>query len=84
MLPSSEGEGDFTIVKFRLRFGRCRVILKQRKETPISYRKWTPAQKMAIVLEGLKSQSTVAVIYRNHGISKMQYYPEEIPLEEAA
>ncbi len=40
----------------------------------MSYRKWTPAQKMAIVLEGLKSQSTVAEICRQHGISQTQYY----------
>jgi transposase len=40
----------------------------------MSYRKWTPTQKMAIVLEGLKSQVTVAEICRNHGISQTQYY----------
>lgn len=40
----------------------------------MSYRKWTPTQKMAIILEGLKSQSTVAEICRNHGISQTQYY----------
>jgi len=40
----------------------------------MSYRKWTPAQKMAVVLEGLKSQSTVAEICRQHGISQTQYY----------
>lgn len=40
----------------------------------MSYRKWTAAQKMAIVLEGLKSQSTVAEICRQHGISQTQYY----------
>jgi len=40
----------------------------------MSYRKWTPAQKMAIVLEGLKSQATVAEICRSHGISQTQYY----------
>ena len=40
----------------------------------MSYRKWTPIQKMAIILEGLKSQSTVAEICRNHGISQTQYY----------
>jgi len=40
----------------------------------MSYRKWTPVQKMAIVLEGLKSRSTIAEICRNHGISQTQYY----------
>ncbi|MBU0518094.1 transposase [bacterium] len=40
----------------------------------MSYRKWSPAQKMAIILEGLKSQTTVAEICRNHGISQTQYY----------
>lgn len=40
----------------------------------MSYRKWTSVQKMAIVLEGLKSQATVAEICRNHGISQTQYY----------
>lgn len=40
----------------------------------MTYRKWTPTQKMAIVLEGLKSQTTVAEICRNHGISQTQYY----------
>lgn len=40
----------------------------------MSYRKWTPVQKMAIVMEGLKGHTTVADICRNHGISQTQYY----------
>lgn len=40
----------------------------------MSRRKWSPAQKMAIVLEGLKTQATVAELCRKHGISQTQYY----------
>lgn len=40
----------------------------------MTYRKWTPTQKMAIIMEGLKTQTTVAETCRNHGISQTQYY----------
>lgn len=37
-------------------------------------RKWTTEQKMAIVLEGLRGQTKVAEICRQHSISQNQYY----------
>ncbi|MBW1677931.1 MAG: transposase [Deltaproteobacteria bacterium] len=40
----------------------------------MSYRKWSSSQKMAIVLEGIKTSITVAELCRKHGISQTQYY----------
>ena len=40
----------------------------------MSQRKWTAEQKMAIVLAGLRGQSKLAEICRQHGISQNQYY----------
>jgi transposase-like protein len=37
-------------------------------------RKWTVEEKMAIVLEGLKGQKTLAEICREHGISQALFY----------
>jgi putative transposase len=37
-------------------------------------RKWTAEQKMSIVLQGIKGETSVAEICRNHGISQVQYY----------
>ena len=37
-------------------------------------RKWTTEQKMAMVLEGLRGQTKVAEICRQHSISQNQYY----------
>ena len=37
-------------------------------------RKWTAEQKMSIVLQGIKGETTVAEICRNQGISQVQYY----------
>lgn len=38
-----------------------------------THRKWTPEEKMAVVLEGLKGRQVVDVC-REHGISDTQYY----------
>jgi len=40
----------------------------------MSRRKWSSSQKMAIVLEGIKTSITVAELCRKHGISQTQYY----------
>jgi len=40
----------------------------------MSARKWTPEEKMAIVLEGVKGLKSVAEICREHKISQSQYY----------
>jgi len=37
-------------------------------------RKWTPEEKMAIVLEGIKGQKSVAEICREHQISQTLFY----------
>jgi len=37
-------------------------------------RKWTPEEKMAILLEGIKGQKSVADICREHQISQALYY----------
>lgn len=37
-------------------------------------RKWTAEEKMAIVLEGLRAQRSVAEICREHGISQTVFY----------
>jgi len=37
-------------------------------------RKWTAEQNMFIVLQGIKGETSVAEICRNHGISQVQYY----------
>jgi len=37
-------------------------------------RKWTAEQKMSIVLQGIKGETSIAEICRNHGISQVQYY----------
>ena len=37
-------------------------------------RRWTPEEKMAIVLEGLKEKRAVAEICREHQISQTLYY----------
>lgn len=38
------------------------------------YRKWTPKEKLEIVLEGLKNENGMAGICRSKGISTTQYY----------
>ncbi|MBC7362406.1 MAG: transposase [Candidatus Aminicenantes bacterium] len=37
-------------------------------------RKWTEEEKMAIVLEGLRGQKSIAEICREHQISQSLYY----------
>lgn len=37
-------------------------------------RKWTAEQKISIVLQGIKGETSIAEICRNHGISQVQYY----------
>ena len=37
-------------------------------------RRWTAEQKFAIVLQGIKGETTVAQLCRDHGISQVQYY----------
>jgi transposase-like protein len=37
-------------------------------------RKWTPEEKMAIVLEGIKGQKSVAEICREHQINQTLFY----------
>jgi transposase-like protein len=37
-------------------------------------RKWSPEEKMAIVLEGIKGQKSIAEICREHQISQNLYY----------
>lgn len=37
-------------------------------------RRWTADQKFAIVLQGVKGETTVAQLCRDHGISQVQYY----------
>jgi len=37
-------------------------------------RKWSPEEKMAIVLEGIKGQKPIAEICREHQISQNLYY----------
>jgi len=37
-------------------------------------RKWTVEEKMAIVLEGLRGQKTLAEICREHGIGQALFY----------
>ena len=37
-------------------------------------RKWTAEQKMAIVLTGIKGETSVAELCRDHSISQVQYY----------
>jgi len=49
-----------------------------RKETRLSeqrtYRRWTAAQKLEIVLTGLKGDRSVRDVCREHGISETLYY----------
>ena len=35
-------------------------------------RKWTAEQKISIVLQGIKGETSIAEICRNHGISQVQ------------
>ena len=37
-------------------------------------RHWTAEQKFAIILQGIKGDTTVAQLCRDHGISQVQYY----------
>lgn len=37
-------------------------------------RKWQPDEKLAIVLEGLNSESSIQEICRRHNVSQTQYY----------
>ena len=37
-------------------------------------RRWTADQKFAIVLQGVKGETTVAQLCRDHRISQVQYY----------
>jgi len=37
-------------------------------------RRWTAEQKFAIVLQGIKGETTGAQLCRDHGISQVQYY----------
>ena len=37
-------------------------------------RKWTPKEKLMIVLEGLKGKTTLAQLCSQHQISQAQYY----------
>jgi len=37
-------------------------------------RKWSSEEKMAIVLEGLRAEKSVAEIYKEHQISQALYY----------
>ena len=37
-------------------------------------RRWTADQKFAIVLQGIKGETTIAQLCRDHGISQVQYY----------
>ena len=38
------------------------------------HRKWTPKEKLEIVLEGMKDENGISAICRNRGISTTQYY----------
>lgn len=38
------------------------------------HRKWTPKEKLEVVLEGMKDENGIAAICRNRGISTTQYY----------
>lgn len=40
----------------------------------MSRRRWTAEQKFAIVLQGIKSETTVTQLCSDHGISQVQYY----------
>lgn len=40
----------------------------------MKHRKWTPIQKLAIVLEGFKSNISIAELCSRHQISQTQYY----------
>lgn len=40
----------------------------------VKRRNWSPEEKMAIVLAGLKGEITLAEICRRHGIHQAQYY----------
>ncbi len=40
----------------------------------MSRRRWTAEQKFAIVLQGIKGETTVTQLCRDHGISQVQYY----------
>lgn len=49
-------------------------ISESGKELFMSRRRWTAEQKFAIVLQGIKGETTVAQLCRDHGISQVQYY----------
>jgi len=40
----------------------------------MKHRKWTPKQKLSIVLEGLKGNTSIAELCSRHQISQTQYY----------
>ena len=40
----------------------------------MEHRKWTPKQKLAIVLDGLKANTSIAELCSRHQISQTQYY----------
>ena len=50
-------------------FGRTIYVLSKMK-----HRKWTPAQKLSIVLEGIKGNFTITELCNRHQISQTQYY----------
>lgn len=40
----------------------------------MKHRKWTPKEKLSIVLEGLKANISIAELCSRHQISQTQYY----------
>jgi transposase len=47
-------------------------------------RKYTPEEKVAIVLEGLRGDTEVSVVCRRHGVSTAQFYQWRDKLVKAA
>jgi len=48
--------------------------LTKRKEGHMGRRIWTADQKLAIVLQGIKGNTTISELCREQGISQVQYY----------
>lgn len=50
----------------------------------MSQRRWTPKEKLEIVLEGLRDGDQVAEVCRRRGVSTAQYYTWKKKLMESA
>jgi len=48
--------------------------MSEKKQPSEKRRRWTAKAKLEVVLEGLKSQESVAEICRRHGITQSMYY----------